>query len=79
MKLKKALKIAERKALATSHNKAHCGILTIMGKEGRISFDKQQARYFTPFTTLSNDFIKYITFNNKGFIQFDIKNSQTKS
>lgn len=66
----------ERKSLAISHNKAHCGILTIMGKEGRISFDKQQARYCTPFTTLSNNFIKYITFEDKGFLQLDIKNSQ---
>lgn len=67
---------AERKTLATSHNKAHCGILAIMGKEGRISFDKQQARYFTPFTTLNNNFIKYITFKDKGYMQIDIKNSQ---
>lgn len=80
-RLKKQAKLlskgsAERKALATSHNKAHCGILTIMGKEGRISFDKQQARYFTPFTTLNNNFIKYITFKDKGYLQIDIKNSQ---
>lgn len=66
----------ERKSLAAKYNGANAAITTIMNSSSRISFDKQQARFFNVFTTLKNIYFKYLLFEGKLWLAVDIPNSQ---
>tara|TARA_R110002072_G_scaffold287464_5_gene453176 strand:+ start:11908 stop:13596 length:1689 start_codon:yes stop_codon:yes gene_type:complete len=52
-------------------------IENIYHRVDNITFDSQEARFFLPHTSLSNELFKYLTFKgDKLYVQIDIKNSQ---